>query len=299
MEIAYQFLWFSRLTHHPVAISIAAMKNFALTFLVLFSSLAPLRSDAFLIPEHLAITDRAIFGLQKCGMLPGAWDMNWKEIIAAADKDEDTNIVRKFKYAHYYNPNHALNLAPRVDSSVSVLESTQQIDELLPSQNKLEVYKLVGRIVHHLQDAAVPAHAVPVNHLGNDGFEKSNASEFFAEPISIEECAAIALAEPMDILREAALQTLNALEAPVLYADKEGIKRSSWSIVFWQVGEGDGFGRYGILGDNFGKAEIRLKDGSSYTVDPVQYTLFKRAQLSLAILATQRAILWANRKLGL
>jgi len=251
-------------------------------------------AHAFHIPEHMLITKRAIQGLQKCNLLPNGWDMGWAETIAQANKAEDTNLIRKWsKYSHFYNPNKKIRM-PRADAMLSVSESRDSVDEH-ETESDTDLFKLVGRMVHHIQDAAVPAHVVPVNHFVEDGFEKVNINAFYATPISLSECLRLRAAEPTEVLRQTALTTLANIEQPVKYKLGKREKSSTWGKAFWVADRGDGFGKYGSLGDSFGKGEIELEDGRVLTVNRVQYGKFKRAQVDLAIQATQAVILWANQ----
>lgn len=272
------------------------MKTLLTVFAVLLTSL-PLQASAFHIPEHVLITQRAIEGLQKCNLLPKGWDMGWSLVIASANKAEDTNLIRKWsKYSHFYNPNKRIRM-PREDALISVTESMESIEEHDEEDDEKSVYKLVGRMVHHIQDAAVPAHVVPVNHFAFDGFEKANITRLYLIPVSISECTRLAARDPAEVLRQTALTTLANIDQSLTYKLGGKERTTRWSQAFWKADAGDGFGKYGALKNSFGKEKIKLHDGRVLTVNPVQYGKFKRAQVELAIAATQSAILWANQQI--
>lgn len=256
-------------------------------------------AHAFHIPDHMMITDRAIQGLDACGFLPEGWGLRWGKVIAAANAQEDLNVVRKAGYAHFYHPEHPLDLKWRVDSSVTLKESLAQIASVAPTANRGRAYPLLGRIVHHLQDSAVPAHVVPVFHFVHDGFEETDVSGFAAAPFSVEDCQALELVEPMNLLRQTARATLSAVDQPFAYREAGVISNSTWGNAFWNSGVGIAFGNYGPFGNNFGQAWIAQEGGSLLEVDPNQYVQFKKRQLDLAVKATQEMLLWGVRMLGL
>jgi hypothetical protein len=158
---------------------------------------------------------------------------------------------------------------------------------------------MVGRIVHHIQDSSVPAHAIPVMHAITDGFEKFDVSNMYGEAYSIEDCPNIAAAEPMNILHDNAAATLSAIQGQVAYRINGGDAQSSrWLETFWELGKGEEFGKYGPFGDRFGVAGITLRDGRKVAVDPAQYVALKRAGVNRAIRSTQQVILWINKVRG-
>ncbi len=274
------------------------MKMFTF-FATTLSLLTAPAAQAFHIPEHLLITQRAIIGLQKCNLLPQNWDLGWTQAIQDGNKHEDTNLFRKWsKYSHFYSPKKQLRSMGRADSMLSVQESEQSLSGHHHEEEEAErsVFLLVGRIVHHIQDAAVPSHVVPVNHFADDGFEKTELRNYYDSSFSITDCPRIRAAEPSHILRNTALTTLARIEKPVSFRTYKRVKQAPWSKVFWQASTGEGFGEYGLLGNGFGKAVIELEDGRTAHVEPSQYHGFKRAQVELAVAATQAAILWANQK---
>lgn len=274
------------------------MKMFTLFATIL--SFSATSAQAFHIPEHLLITQRAITGLQKCNLLPQSWDMGWVQAIHEGNKREDTDLLRKWsKYSHFYSPKKRLRSMGRADSMLSVRESEHALnghDHDEEENAERSAFLLVGRIVHHIQDAAVPSHVVPVNHFADDGFEKTELRGYYRSPFSIADCARIAGAEPSQILRATALTTLARIEEPVGFRTHKRIKRETWSKAFWKPSEGEGFGEYGFLGNSFGKGLIEFEDGRTAHVAPSQYQDFKRAQVELAVAATQAAILWANQR---
>lgn len=268
-------------------------------FTLCFSLLLTISSSAFAfhIPEHNMITRRAIDGLQRCNLLPASWDMGWSRAIQDGNKNEDTNLIRKWsKYSHFYNPTKKLKLG-RADSMLTVRESEHSLHDQEEEASEADALALVGRIVHHLQDAAVPAHVVPVNHFSDDGFEKFEIASYYQAPTSLSDCARLRAEEPSALLKNTALTTLSRIEGLVGYKTYKRVKQARWSQLFWLSARGEGFGEYGPLGNNFGKNVFELEDGRTARVELSQYREFKQAQLDLAVLATQSAILWATSQI--
>jgi hypothetical protein len=286
------------------------MNLFKLFSLLLISTLS-LEAKGFHIKEHDWITERALEGLRKCQLLPAEWDLGWSQAIRKGNKHEDTNLIRKWtKYSHFYNPNRPLRIG-RADSLLSVSESQQSIrghahdhdhDHDLEQGGEegdgtQDAFLLLGRIVHHLQDATVPSHVVPVNHFADDGFEKFKLKNYYNAPFSIGQCASLRAIEPAALLKETAQATLARLDQLVGYKTYKRVKRAPWSELFWEASKSNGFGQYGSLGNSFGLAQFELPDGRTVVIDPTQYHAFKSAQVDLAVRATQEAILWANQNI--
>jgi hypothetical protein len=267
----------------------------------LFAVLAILASApsafAFHVPEHVKITSRAVDQLRKCGLLPEAWGPDWTQAVVRADEDEDYNFLRKWShYSHYYNPLHPIEQS-RADSSASVGESAQEI--AAQPGDPLAVNQLIGRIIHHVQDASVPAHVVPVAHASSDGFELFAIDSFYSEPLSPADCPALEAAEPLRLLHDNAMATLEALNEPFAFQVDRVPQTDLWLGAFWEAGQGNAFGRYGTLGNSFGKLELPMADGRTASFVAEEYARFKRARVSAAVKATAAAILWANRVRGL
>mgnify|MGYP003337805414 CR=1 FL=1 len=250
-------------------------------------------AHAFHIPEHSRITVRAVKDLEICGLLPTSWNQVWTEAIVRADENEDYNLFRKWsKYSHYFNPNHTVRQL-RADSSLSVMESVQEIQK--NSADSLLVSELIGRIIHHVQDSSVPSHVVPVVHASADGFEVFEIDQVYREPISASECISLSAQEPMEVLRSNALSTLSALQEQVFFQRESFKRQGTWLGTFWLAGDSDNFGSYGPMGNNFGKPVFELEDGRTIRMSVEFYEKFKRDRIKAAVQATRSVILWANR----
>lgn len=262
---------------------------------VLLLSSAP--AFAFHVPEHVQITMRAVYELQKCGRLPPQWTNDWLETVVRANESEDHNLIRKWsKYSHYYNPYHQADQG-RADSSLSVTESVAEINA--DPADVEGVNKLLGRIIHHVQDSSVPGHAIPVVHAENDGFETYKLDEsLYDKPLSLSDCPAVEAVEavePMQALHDNAVATIESLDASVLVV-REGFERTlAWRGSFWSLGEGKAFGEYGSMGNHFGKEKFAIEDGRTVEIDKEEYEHFKAARVRAAIRATESVILWVNK----
>lgn len=251
---------------------------------------------AFHVPDHLAITTRAVQELAACGRLPQRWTNDWTQQVNDADQNEDYNLFRKWSYySHYYNPNHPLNMY-RYDSSATVNESVEAA--VAHPGDDILIRQMIGRIAHHVQDASTPAHAVPVAHATSDGFELFDIAAYYAEPVSPAACPAIAVAEPIALLHDNALATLNSLRDPFTLKVGENEIQNTWDTAFYAAGQGNDFGDYGSLGNAFGENSVSFPDGTAATIAPEQYFQFKRARAEAAVRATEAVILWAARVAG-
>jgi hypothetical protein len=264
---------------------------FPILFLIL-----PLQAFAFHVPDHVAITARAVNELSACGLLSPQWTTDVTSAVESADESEDYNLFRKWSYySHYYNPYHALDQF-RADSSASVTEAAATI-----KASPLDAYAVnqgIGRLIHHVQDASTPAHAVPVAHAFSDGFEVFDIAAYFAEPLSPTACPLIqASTDPMETLRTNAIATLDSLKAPLtLIANHDGAEiQNTWDTLYWVPGTGNSFGEYGIVGNAFGTSAVVFNDDTGAHVSQNKYFAFKRARAEAAVRATEAVILWANK----
>jgi hypothetical protein len=261
---------------------------------ILFLSL---QAFAFHVPDHVAITARAVNELSACGLLSPQWTTNVTAAVESADESEDYNLFRKWSYySHYYNPYHPLDQY-RADSSASVSEAAATITSA--PLNAYAVNQAIGRLIHHVQDASTPAHAVPVAHSFSDGFELFDIAAYFAEPLSLSACSSIqATADPMAMLRANAIATLDSLKEPLTLIVGGLQMQNTWESLYWVPGEGNSFGEYGDVGNAFGTSAVSFNNGPGATVSQDQYFVFKRARAEAAVHATEAVILWANKLRG-
>lgn len=271
-----------------------------ISIIVAFIFLLPNVAKAFWIGDHTMITARAVTGLQDCGFLPKNWDQNLLTVLIQSNRDEDTNLLRKWThYSHYYNPNKSLNMW-RVDSSVTILETTDELMKMIQnnsqdSNSRLSMYQLMGRAIHHLQDAAVPAHVVPVSHFSSDGFEAYEVPGYQDRASTdIMYCNTLAETKPKNlqkILFSTATKTLQILDDSFYFKKNNELTKSTWSTAFWVQNNGADFGSYGSLQNNFGKDFFTI-DGDNYFINDESFSSFKSRQLDAAVFATQEALLW-------
>ncbi|MGK5086149.1 hypothetical protein WDW86_01200 [Bdellovibrionota bacterium FG-2] len=227
------------------------------------------------------------------------------ELLIAEDRDEDTNLVRKWStYAHFYNPEKRLHDMVRYDSSVRVMELEREIDSLVTQKTSTayaEVLSELGHLIHHLQDATSPSHIVPVMHSFSDGFENFTLSpqEMPAERYSLSACRKIvqvaASDSPLRILQDTAQATLNHTRAPLNAQKGDGKMQTFTWEAFWKTSKAEEFGEYGIFGNNFG-APFVFQGCERFRVARPTYVKFRRDQIRLAVDATLRTFAWVFGK---
>ncbi len=278
------------------------MRKTLLVLVLLFQTQTKL-AQAFWIGDHAMLTQKAVLGLQNCGFLPQNWDQNLLTTLVNANRDEDLNLFRKWTYySHYYNPYKVLNMR-RADSSVTIHETTDSLMKLIQNrsqdpQARQDLYELMGRAIHHIQDATVPAHVTPISHFNNDGFEAYDVFGYEEQGArDVLYCKKLAELKPnslQDILYATAVQTLSTLDTNVILFKNNAIEKHKWSEVFWVQDARNNFGTYGLLKNNFGTSEFSVGDDSFY-IAPTEYDALKAKQYDLAILTTQEALLWMLR----
>lgn len=253
-------------------------------------ALSGVSSFAFQLGDHKAIMEQAYTEFVHC--FPQFRDLQ-VDLLVSGDLDEDLNLVQKeLFYSHYYNPNKNLNMW-RGDSA-GRLENLKP-DLLLCREDAHNLTgdetSQLGHALHHLQDMAVPPHVVPVSHSFWDGFESYKLTGDISSEWSCEQIAASGADDLATILKETAIDTLNAING----MNVEVVNKVSRAVshvngsAFWVEAEGDGFGSYGPFGNNFGEMEIDTDMGALEVSDDA-YRAFKRQQMKAAVRASLRGL---------
>lgn len=228
--------------------------------------LAPAR--AFWVGEHEALTRAAFQEAQEC--LPALKSESFQQEIISANLDEDRNIVRKWsRDSHYYSPVRELSMWRRTS-----------MDRILDIQGdtRSNITWVIGVLLHHIQDAAVPAHVVPINHWIDDGFEAFEAGVPEPDTACSPHGAFVEMRRPSEVLQRMAELTLYA-----------AVDTHPWNR-FWREGSGKSFGSYGELGDVFGRSNVLSQE---------DYRRFKLAQARLALDASKWVLRWGLVRMSL
>lgn len=247
---------------------------------------------AYHLDDHSAVTHQAFQELVHC--FPKASAMLNIEWMVQGDLDEDTNVFNKWLfYSHYYNPNKKLDMR-RADSSERVGGLSTELRH--PSSQGVDFSEMtsLGHLIHHLQDATVPSHAVPVEHALWDGFETYQVNDF-SSGYSCAGITTLAVTEPLEILKDTAQTTLSNIQSMRFdfVSNGGGVKNriSASGSAFWLESNDNEFGIYGYLGNHFGETFFH-ESGVDYEIDENTYQNFKRDQMRLAVRATIRAVMW-------
>lgn len=258
----------------------------------LVACIQPSLSHAFHLIDHLYITQLAIQEFNEC--YPGSFDRDSATQIAQASLGEDVNLFRKWtEFAHYYRPGVKLDMY-RKDS----LDRIQSIEIALirPTPEEDSPYTLAGHLIHHLQDAAVPSHVVPVAHGFQDGFESySLPNEDFHDPTFRSRCYEIRKGVEHHVrgfdrlLDQTGLETLLSIRQTIPLKINHFPFPSTWAV-FWQESHLPGqFGQYGILGNSFGSTQIPF-GAFQAQMEERDYRQFKKKQARLAIESSKKAL---------
>ncbi len=251
---------------------------------------------AYHTDEHELITREAVQEINVC--FPGLISEPLTALLVHSNLMEDFNIFNKeIWYSHYYNPLKNLKMR-RYDSAYRINGLASDIAGLRSRAfDNPKLIRRLGHLIHHLQDATVPPHVVPVQHSTVDGFENFQIREPLNSGL---DCRNIADARSTDyemLLRDTAVSTLNAVDA-IHWDVAVETKLISFplfsldSTAFWVPDARDGFGSYGYLGNAFGSSHF-VKDGATYYVPSFFYRAFKQRQMSLAVITTARALIGA------
>lgn len=263
---------------------------------VLGSSVITLsQAKAFSLGDHKRMTLQAVKEFNRC--YPGTIGYLASLQFWTSNLDEDLNIFRKdLMFSHFYNPDKKLNMW-RYDSSdrIKGLMLTMKLDGAMYGDNSRDIFADLGHLTHHLQDMASPPHVVPLMHGLNDGFE--NHADFEGDISSGFSCDEIkaegANTDYLKVLDETGRETLKRVsetQVPVQIKAGNKIYSPKASVAaFWQEGEGNSFGRYGVFGNHFGDTQF-VQDGVHYEIPKAFYEDYRQAQLKLGVQSTLRAL---------
>jgi hypothetical protein len=243
---------------------------------LLFLWALSLNARAYHIDDHRLITRQAFQELTAC--FPKAKALLSVQLIVNGDVDEDLDLITKWLfYSHYYNPNKKLDMR-RADSAERVASLASSLHASANDPIEPEAMDDLGHMIHHFQDATVPAHVVPVEHSMWDGFESYHVMQF-SSGLSCDQIATLDQTNTATILKETALKTLANVQA------------FQYGQQFWVESKDNEFGQYGVFGNNFGETDFN-PGGMPVHIDNAVYYSFKMQQLELATQATIRGLMW-------
>ena len=211
---------------------------------------------AFVPRDHNSITSIAFANLKQCGLLSPAFNEQSLSLITKANLSLDnyfsiSNVTSKwFEYSHFYNPLRPLSyVGPKLTklrqhSNSAVEEYTERVERLYEDpQGALEIsndqWALLGYILHHIQDASSPLHAVGINHGPGDGFENhfDLTPQQLAEPLDCLQLRKMKASSPLKILKTTALLTLKTVDSPFQYQIDGESQSATWSQKYYSSPE--------------------------------------------------------------
>lgn len=208
--------------------------------------------------QHGPISRQAVSVYQSCTGRAIPEELS-KVFIEKAVHEDDVSLERLGNW-HFYNNGNNLGryyfLFYGANDKI-FQKLLKKLDSLLASNkpNPVEIYKVAGRIAHHIQDMSAPPHVVPVYHYKDDSFENYRPSSAFNEN-NPELCGVLKawIPAPGDIFGQAAQNTLKAVAGPVVFDSGKTIENETW-MKFWGGEDNkklDGFKNYGAYGNAFG-----------------------------------------------
>lgn len=177
--------------------------------------------------------------------------------IALYNKFEDINPVVRLKHWHFFSPNK--DLGPVASLKNRYLNVEAKIGQK-------DIYKILGSLSHYIQDVTNPAHVAPVYHGLGDGLDFYDYKNAWPSFISKEDCVQIAArvamrksASSFPLIVRISNETLDKMQEKVMVLSSTHQGFYSWEEAFWSTKFGPtskqaGFGEYGFLGNDFGKA---------------------------------------------
>lgn len=267
--------------------------------------------QAFKDSEHAELTRRAwtlyVQWLHDQGLQPVIDDI---EPVIEGTVAEDALTISRARNWHFFNPDGRLvnNLLFNRSSGPRLAELVRELMTRYRSNDRQAVTGLLaGRILHHIQDMSIPAHAVPIYHGPGllDSFELYAGAHLGSTVVSVQsDEITAALGSLPDkpanqlahfLYAHTARRTLEALRQPIPLANQ--VTGLTWSD-FWTPCDPEnaattcdpglqGFGIYGALGNNYGAADPAGSSEVLFT--PEAYSGFFSRQIHQVMVST---ILW-------
>lgn len=199
---------------------------------VLFCLLSP--AQAFDLGTHRALTERSVALVVE--ERPEVQEQLHRLVLG--NRAEDLDLPTKWgRYSHYLDPTGALDHARRQPSAERVAELEQDFEAAAKRGNVAQAWRLVGHMLHHVQDMGSPPHVVPVPHNFTDGFERMD----FSAAIEVADGRGLAALSPLVAQLALAEETRAAILEP--------------GVPTWWVARPGRFGTYGPGGNDFGRSE--------------------------------------------
>ena len=241
-------------------------------------------SQAWQVFDHKIITLRAVRLYERCHALH--FTPTEINALVKGNISEDYNLAVKWlKNSHYYNPDKWVRTLYRDDAGYRVQYLTEK---LLGRQ--MPQLRLLGKIMHFVQDAASPPHVVPIVHNLSDGFEKFTLPAAATAALNLP-CQPAAAASPPVVLKREARRTLASIRSTA-WATRDGARYEFAWVLFWAEGLGSRFGYYGLFGNHFGEIQPIEILGHTYRFAHKVFHQYKLARAQQAIMATAATLHW-------
>lgn len=185
--------------------------------------------------------------------------------VKGSVREDDPTLERALNW-HFYNRDGKIGtyrkffLTCEGSNGRIFQKRLDTLDYLIDAKRPLdEIYAVAGRAVHHIQDMSSPPHAMPIYHTIFDKFDKYEFTPTSVDVSGICADAGTKKYVPLELLENAARNTLEAVERPVVFDDGKTVSGETW-LKFWGGPEDQcyaGFSTYGAYGNSFGKSKPR------------------------------------------
>ena len=247
------------------------MNNWSSILILLLLSFSVLAFDS---ERHIPPTNDAVDLYNDCvGYFPDKFDVDLsekdKEAIAKANKGMDKLSFSRGWNWHFYDqkfnyetmsPGHlepgflGMNRSLHKDFVKKSKKLLEQIEK--DKNDKEQLLKYAGKLIHYIQDMAVPAHVAPIYHVAwsKDKFDGYTASETHKVSVSKDECRTYIKnkSKPVTILTTLANETLSSIKEK---ANKELYWTDFWNVYPDEPGKKKGFSSYGKCDNVFGDSK--------------------------------------------
>jgi len=275
-------------------------KILTLFFITFFNT----QAMAYSVDHHERITEIAIDHFNRC-----VAEGHASNLQSISEKDKRTLVdgnlyedligpIQRLRLWHFWDPERRNENGKLIDKTLH--KRFDKIEKVLLNPMSLfkSKYSELGHLLHYLQDVTVPSHVVPIFHpapplFKADGFDKYDIDFYSLENDTTINCVNMLKDIPHNfntLLDSYANHTLKAVTQVI---PAEGNKDLTWSLYWRNPKKNKRFGKYGKLGNSFGKevsVKRHKKDKDPFFISREIFDNFSKVLHIKALESTLRAI---------
>ncbi len=259
-------------------------------------------SFSYSVDNHEMITEVAIGHFNRCldeGHLGSLSQISEKERRTLVDGNLHEDLlgpIRRLKQWHFWDPKRRNDNGKYINKTLHKRFDAVEKSIFKPLDFFSSKYSELGHLLHYLQDVTVPSHVVPIFHpapplFKSDGFDKYAIDTYNLENETSFNCSSLISALPSnfnELLDSYAKYTLKSIKEVI---PAKGNKKYTWRLFWKEAKKNKRFGKYGKVGNRFGKEMEVKKIDTPFFMTREIYNNFAKNLHEKALQATIQAIM--------